>query len=559
MRAIIENMIENLADELKKIVKGDVENADSVLNEYSHDASLFEVKPKVVVFPKDAEDLERLVKFVSDHKDEDPSLSLTGRSAGTDMSGGPLNSSIIVSFGRYFTKIGEVGDHSVDVQPGVFYRDLEKETLKKNLIFPSYPASREICAVGGIVNNNSGGEKSLRYGKTENYVEQLNAVLSDGKMHTLKPLNRQELEAKIAAGGFEGGLYAGMYKLISQNYDLLQQAKPKVDKNSAGYYLWNIWDKEKDIFNLVKVFVGAQGTLGLLNDATLGLIPNEKYSRLVIVFLYGLEPLAQLINDVLPLEPESFEAYDDNTLKLAMKFFPSFAKLMGTKNILSLGFQFLPEFMMMLKGGLPKLILQVEFVGNDEKEIDAKAQSLSDRLQKELKLRTKVARSPRDIRKYWLIRRESFNLLRHKIKDKHTAPFIDDFIVNPEHLEKFLPELNALFAKYTGLIYTVAGHVGDGNFHVIPLMKIEDPKTKQIIEELGPKVYDLVLKYGGSITAEHNDGIVRSPYLEKMYGEKVYELFEETKKIFDPQNIFNPGKKVNSSMEYAMSHIREHW
>ncbi len=552
-------MIDNLKEELKKVIKGDVEDSADALSEYSHDASLFEVKPRAVVFPKDAEDLENLVKFVNEHKKDDAELSLTGRSAGTDMSGGPLNSSIIVSFGRYFTKIGEVKDKSVQVQPGVFYRDLEKETLKKNLIFPSYPASREICAVGGIVNNNSGGEKSLRYGKTENFVEQVDAVLSDGKSHTLKPLNRKELDAKISAGGFEGELYGKLYKLVSENYELLEQAKPKVHKNSAGYYLWNVWDKEKDIFNPVKLFVGAQGTLGLLSDATLDLVPAEKYSRLVVIFLKNLDPLAKVINDVLPMNPESFEAYDDNTLKLAIKFFPSFAKLMGAKNLLSIAFSFLPEFFMLLKGGLPKLILQVEFSGNDEKEIDGKAEELKNKIVSELRLQAKVARSDKDIKKYWLIRRESFNLLRNKIKDKHTAPFIDDFIVNPDRLMEFLPELNALFAQYTGLIYTIAGHVGEGNFHVIPLMKIEDPKTKQIIKELGPKVYDLILKYGGSITAEHNDGIIRSPYLKEMYGDKVYALFEETKKIFDPQNIFNPGKKVNSSMEYAMEHIREHW
>ncbi len=553
-------MIEDLKGELKKVINGDVEDSAEVLNECSHDASLFEVKPQVIVFPKDVEDIENLVKFVSEHKSSDPGLSLTGRSAGTDMSGGPLNSSIIVSFGRYFTKIGEVEqDATVQTPPGVFYRDLEKETLKKDLIFPSYPASREICAVGGIVNNNSGGEKSLRYGKTENYVEQVSAVLSDGKLHTLRPLGHKELEEKISSGGFEAELYSRMYKLISDNYDLLQRAKPKVHKNSAGYYLWNVWDKEKDVFNLVKVFVGAQGTLGLLSEATLKLVPTEKYSRLVIVFLKNLDPLAKVINDVLPTSPESFEAYDDNTLKLAMKFFRSFAKLMGTKNLLSIGFRFLPELFMLIKGGLPKLILQVEFAGNDEQEVNRKAEDLKNRLISELHLQAKVARSKMDIEKYWLIRRESFNLLRHKVKDKHTAPFIDDIIVDPQKLDKFLPELNELFKQYTGLIYTIAGHVGDGNFHVIPLMNIEDPNTKKIIEELGPKVYDLVLKYGGSITAEHNDGIIRTPYLEEMYGDKVYNLFEETKKIFDPQNIFNPGKKVNGSMEFAMSHIRRHW
>src|SRR6185312_9238640 len=173
--------------------------------------------------------------------------------------------------------------------------------------------------------------------------------------------------------------------------------------------------------------------------------------------------------------------------------------------------------------------------------------------------KARIAHNKDQEKKYWLIRRESFNLLRHKVKDLHTAPFIDDFAVQPHVLTEFLPKLNALFVKYPKMIYTIAGHVGDGNFHIIPLMKIEDQTQRDIIPVLGKEVYDLVLQYHGTITAEHNDGIVRTPYLKQMYGEKVYSLFEETKKIFDPNNIFNPGKKVNGTMEYAMRHIRTSW
>jgi FAD/FMN-containing dehydrogenase len=137
-----------------------------------------------------------------------------------------------------------------------------------------------------------------------------------------------------------------------------------------------------------------------------------------------------------------------------------------------------------------------------------------------------------------------------------TAPFIDDVVVRPEYLPRFLPRLQELLKPYD-LLYTIAGHAGDGNFHIIPLVKSGEPKLKVIIPELSKKVYDLVAEYHGSITAEHNDGLVRSAFLKQMYGEKVYNLFVETKKIFDPKNIFNPGKKVNSSFVYAMEHLRK--
>ena len=137
-----------------------------------------------------------------------------------------------------------------------------------------------------------------------------------------------------------------------------------------------------------------------------------------------------------------------------------------------------------------------------------------------------------------------------------TAPFIDDFSVRAEELSKFLPRLYAILKKYK-LLYTVAGHVGDGNFHIIPLMDFKDPKAKDTIEKLSREVYDLIFEFKGSITAEHNDGLIRSPYLKEEFGEKIYALFEKTKNIFDPDNIFNPGKKIalKNGLKYVFDHL----
>src|SRR3989338_1314556 len=197
----------NLLAQLRQTIKGDVLTDDQTLTTYSHDASLFEVKPQVVVFPKDEEDVKAIVKFVNKNKKANPTLSLTARSAGTDMSGGSINDSIIVAFEKYFNNTPKIHDNVATTQPGVYYRDFEKETLKHNLLFPSYPASRAICAMGGIVNNNAGGEKSLAYGKTEDYIKELKIVLSDGKEYIVKPINEKELNKKMAQTDFEGKMY----------------------------------------------------------------------------------------------------------------------------------------------------------------------------------------------------------------------------------------------------------------------------------------------------------------------------------------------------------------
>lgn len=545
---------QGMKEYIKTFFKGDVLDDTETLKFYSHDASLLEVLPKVVVFPKDAEDVKALVKWVAEHKKFDPTLSITARSAGTCMSGGPLNESIIMDFTKYMHEISKVGDDFAIAEPGAYYRDFEEETLKHGLIYPAYPASKSICALGGIVANNGAGEKTLHYGKAEKYVRELDVVFTDGNEYKVRPLTKSELEQKIAQNDFEGNFYKKIWEMIQNNKEALAVAKPKVSKNSAGYYLWNIFDENKQIFDLTKLIVGSQGTLGIVTKIKLGLVPVKSKSKMLVVFLKDITHLGEIVDTILPFDPESLETYDDKTLKLAIRFWRGFIKKRGFLGFIKMGISFLPEFFMLVTGGMPKLVMLVEFAGNTGAELLLDIEKLEKALMP-FNLKTRRAESEADVQKYWSIRRDSFALLRERVKEKHTAPFIDDIIVRPEFLPEFLPKLYSILDDYP-IEYTIAGHAGDGNFHIIPLMDFKNPKTPQIIFELSDKVYDLVLRYKGSITAEHNDGIIRTPYLPKMYGQKIYSLFEETKKIFDPQNIFNPGKKVGGTKEYIKEHIR---
>ncbi|MEK7105954.1 MAG: FAD-dependent oxidoreductase, partial [Patescibacteria group bacterium] len=222
-------------DTLKKVFKGDIENDTKTLSMYSHDASLFEVVPEVVVFPKDSFDVQALVKFVSDQKKSSLNISLTARSAGTDMSGGPLNESIIMDTTRYLNKIISIDTEKGIVEPGCYYRDFETETLKIDRIMPAYTASKGICAIGGMVSNNAGGEKTIKYGKVENYLQKQKIVFSDGREYEVRALSKTELYAKIAREDFEGNLYKKLFEIIDNNYEVIQLARPNVSKNSAGY------------------------------------------------------------------------------------------------------------------------------------------------------------------------------------------------------------------------------------------------------------------------------------------------------------------------------------
>jgi FAD/FMN-containing dehydrogenase len=201
----------------------------------------------------------------------------------------------------------------------------------------------------------------------------------------------------------------------------------------------------------------------------------------------------------------------------------------------------------------------VEFNGETSDEVKRKIQTLHKELNAN-HYRYEITAEEEDLteeasKKFWIMRRESFNLLRKKVKDKHTAPFIDDLVVPPQYLSDFLPKLRKIIKKYH-LMATIAGHLGDGNFHIIPLMKLEDKDERAKLRPAMREVNELVLSYHGVLSGEHNDGMIRGPWLERAYGPEIYHLFKQTKHIFDPQNIFNPHKKADADWRWSMSHVR---
>lgn len=548
---------------VKRGFKGELDDSAAAKEIYSHDASMFELRPELVVMPMDAEDVAVITKLVAEKKKSMPNLSLTGRSAGTDMAGGAINESIIMSFTQHMNKMGQASPTEATAQPGMYYRDFEVETLKHGALMPSYPASRDMAAVGGIANNNAGGEKSLEYGKTADWIKELKLVFADGIERVVKPLNKAELDKKMAQKDFEGEVYRGIFELCDKHYDIIKAAKPHVSKNSMGYGIWDVWDRETGVFDLTRLIVGGEGTLGMMTEVTFKLTRKRPHSGLLVFFMKDIKKLGEVINTVLAAKPATFEGFDDQTMILFFKLMPSLLKNMGFKAFVSLLISLIPEGLRVLKG-YPKLILMVEFNGETQQEVHDKIKALH----RELGLKNKqfhysiTAEEDDDTEakseKFWLMRRKSFQLLRSKVKDKHTAPFIDDFIVPPAVLPEFLPKLQKIIRKYK-LFATIAGHMGDGNFHVIPLMKIEEKKERAKLLPAMKEVNNLVLKYGGSLSGEHNDGLVRGPWLKDQFGKDMLNIFKAAKDVMDPQNIFNPHKKSDADWDYSFGHIREHF
>lgn len=544
-----------LSDSLKSVVKGDVQDDETTLRAFSKDASIFAIKPQVVVAPKDSEDIKALIKFIN--QDPTQHLSITPRSAGTCMSGGAINEGVVLDMLKYFNQVLFLGEDYVVTQPGVFYRDFEKKTLEKNLLLPCYTSSRELNTVGGMVGNNSAGEKTLQYGQTERYVKRLKMVCADGNEYEFKPITENEFMQKAQQDDFEGNLYYEIGKLIDENYDMIMRAKPITSKNSTGYGLWNVMHDQT--FDMTKVIVGSQGTLGVVTEIEFHLVKPKPYTAMLEIELDSLDGLDQIVQEVLKFTPESFECFDDQTLIYATKFLGDVIKDFKKTPKWLAPFKLIPEIVESWEKKFPKLVLIAEFTAEDARTPMEQVHLCKNALAR-FNIKTRPV-ATNDEEKYWIIRRDSFNILRHHSAGTlRTAPFIDDICVPPSQLPQFLPQLRTTLDPYSDkLTYTIAGHIGNGNFHIIPLMDLTREDVRQVIPELSQKIFSLVHQFHGTMAAEHNDGMSRGMYLPLMYGEEVYQLFKKVKETFDPNNIFNPHKKTDANEQFSLNHIDKNY
>lgn len=540
-------------DGLEKVLKGAVSTDMNARRRVSRDASIYELVPDAVVHPTDGEDIKKLVAFVTKHKAHHPRLALTPRSAGTDMSGAAIGASIVVDMTTHFNRIYELRGSLLHTQPGVYMRTIDPLLDHEGLHLGCVPASRALCTIGGMVGNNSGGEQSLRFGNTDRWVRELKVVLADGNEYTVKPLTKRQLDRKMAEDTFEGKLYKGVYELIERNYDTIKNARPNVNKNSMGYNLWSVWDRETGIFDLTYLFTGSQGTLGIITDITIEAVPKAEHAGLLLAYLPSMKHLGEIIETVMAHRPATFEGFDEITFNLGVRHFKTFRKQLGAKEYLRQQ-AWLLKSVAQFKGHLPAILLMIGYEESSKEEVLRKISRLHTDLHR-YGIRMSIEGDEQSSAPFWQIRRAALSLLGHQVRGRYASPFIDDMAVQPKHLPKFIPEIRKIIRKYK-LPVTLQGHFGDGNFHLIPLLDIAGTKDQAKLEPVMRELIPIVLKYNGTMAGEHNDGMVRGPWLPALFGQEVFQIFKEVKELFDPLYIFNPYKKTDASWDYGMSHIR---
>ncbi len=530
---------------------GEVSSKKELLDKYSTDESIFCIRPQVVIKPRHKADVEVLVKVIGKETKRFSSLSLTPRSAGTGLSGGSLTDSIVIDM----TDLNSMGAVTVKkekitftCEPGLMWKDMEKALLKHGVYLPPYTSSKDICTIGGSVANNAAGPDSLRYGHCADWVESLDVVLRDGKTYTIKPLNLKEFQSLIKQKHTQAQIAREVYELIVKNEKEILRNKPKTKKNSSGYPLWSVmpdgvaaFKKGKGTFDLTRLISGSQGTIGIITNITMRALPIQKNTTMIVVPIFDLAEAADCMMKALKYNPINIEIFDALTFDMALSNPDFFKQRLSGLTYYRVMLAMYTTYHVRFARKIPEFTAIVTL---DEETVEKTPAVEIAKLIGSRNVKARVVLSAIEQEMYLQIRRASFSLSKMIDKTKRPAPFLEDMTVPPENLSKFFVQIKKLFKEFN-VTSAVHGHGGNGHFHFYPLLDFTNKTTPALVEKMAEAFYATAVKFKGNICGEHNDGIIRTPYLHLMYTKKMLEIFKTTEHIFDPEDIFNPGKKVN--------------
>ncbi len=507
--------------ELEGSVRGEVRFDRLSRALYSTDASVYQIVPAAIVLPETERDVVATVQTCECY-----GVPLTARGGGTSQAGQSIGAGVILDTSKYLNRILEIDAEKrrVRVQPGCVLDDLNAQLRPLGLQFAPDISTSNRATIGGMVANNSSGARSVIYGKTIDHVHELKVVLSDGTVIQCAPLDGSQLEAKCAQDDLEGECYRTVRRLASEQAKEIERRFPKILRRVGGY---NLDAFRGEAFNLAHLFVGSEGTLGVVVEATLKLVelPRAR-ATLVIEFDDLLDALA-ITPTILTHRPAAVEVVDRYVLD-STKLNPEASRLRA-----------------FLRSD-PGAILLVELYGEgpgdlnprlDALEADLRSRGLGDRLLRA----TEAAEQAR----IWKLRTLALGLSMAEKGDAKAISFVEDTAVAPERLRDYIEKFLRIIARH-GTKAGVYAHASVGCLHVRPVINLKTKEGVRRFQAIAAEVAALVLEYGGALSGEHGDGLVRSPFQEKMYGPQLYAAFRKLKRTFDPRGVLNPGKIVNA-------------
>jgi glycolate dehydrogenase FAD-linked subunit len=484
--------------DLRKIGLSDVSDDDWTRDIYSVDASHYRTRPLAVCYPSDEHYVQRICTFANHH-----SIPITCRGAGTGLLGQSLSSGIILDFTKKMNKILEFEEDHVVVQPGVVKTVLDTELSKRDKFIPPDPASSNYCTIGGMICNNSSGPHGLGYGSIINYVQGVSVVYGNGTLGFADQMNYDDNIDK-------------MLRYVMSLDDDIKKYYPNVSKNSSGYRLDAVFDTNNNHLQPQKVFLGSEGTLGIITNARISILDIPEKKSLIVLKFANIFDAARAVPQILEYEPVAIEILDRG------------ADLEGWRSDNS--------------NYGNSCIMFVEFYGNNDSHY-VKVHNFEDNIREKAKI-LDSAHDVKSVNRAWNERRNSLNkAIKKGTGSRKPAGIIEDTVVRPDLLHDYLVFLLEVLATYK-LDYVIYGHAGNGNLHLRPIIDINSKNSESLMNDIADNVFRRVVKLHGSISGEHGDGLVRTKYIPLMYGAKMYDIFKQIKLIFDDKKILNPGKKV---------------
>ncbi len=538
-----------VAQYLQEHLLGEVTSSAVVRKYFSHDGSILQVTPSLVVYPRGESDVRKTCRFAWQLAERGRVLPITARGAGTDLGGAAIGSGLVLVFPAHMNRILVLDNKSgsVAVEPGINYGKLQQTLQTYHRFLPPFPASVEYSTIGGAIANNASGEKSVKYGSTRQYVRSLRVVLANGEVIETGRISKRELSKKLGLATFEGEIYRVVDGVLEEFADTIADAERDITKNTAGYQLSGI--KRKDgSFDLTPLFVGSQGTLGIITEAVLATEPDSLVTTLFVGYFDNLQHAAAAIMELKSLseKPSALEMVDEQLLRLVEQLSPAQLKDVVDKP-------------------LPKVVLLIEYDGANARH-QKRANKKINKILQQYAASFRQENDPVEQEKLWRIRHASAMVVTHAEGNLRALPFIEDGVVPVEQLEAYVTGIYTLFKKYQ-LNAAIWGHAGDGNLHIQPFLSLDQIGDRQKLFKLAEEYYSLVIRLGGSSAGEHGDGRMRAPYLPYVYGADMYAVLTKVKTAFDPHNILNPGVKFGTTQdelkgmlrqEYSLAHLYNH-
>ena len=522
-------------DSLKDKFSGELYYTNSVKHNaikmtYATDASVYQEKPVAVAIPETVEDIKSLVAFADQNN-----ITLIPRAAGTSLAGQVVGSGVVVDISKHFTSVLEVNDKEqwVRVQPGVIRDDLNVHLKPYGLMFGPETSTANRAMIGGMIGNNASGLHSIIWGDTRNSLLEVRALLSDGSEVVFRDLTTGEFEEKCGLQNLEGNIYRSLKALLSQpeNVEAIENGFPKksITRRNTGYALDALLQmlQRNGSFNLSKLIAGSEGTLCFIIESKLKLRPLPPDDKCVVaVHTHTIKEALRANIIALQHHCAASELVDDIILEYTR------TNIDQSKN----------RFFVT---GEPRAILMVEFFEDDNEQADTKANAFIEAIKMQGLGYAYPVLHGAETTKAWDLRKAGLGLLRNEPGDTQPVNLIEDCAVDAEDLPDYIDEVEALLKKYSTK-YSMYAHAGAGELHVEPMVNLKSSAGKHLFRTILQETAAIVKKYNGSLSGEHGDGRLRGEFIPFMMGEKNYALFKEVKNIFDPRQVFNKGKIVDT-------------